>query len=294
MVPRPITVSPNVARSMVEFAPISTSSSTRTIPRWGILRCAAPSQAYPKPSEPTTAPAWRMHRAPTMQPDRTAALGWSHVSSPISAFAPTNAPADITARAPTFAPADTVAPAATEAPRPMRAPRSTCARFETPALGREPGWTSADQIANAAGGFATTTAGLPPAAASAETSSAPARLAAAWRSRRGSATQERSRGEARSSDSTPASRSRGSPTILPPTARATSWSVKKRPRGGLLALRPFSAGRPLDACFTSRECSPATASSGPESPAGRASPRRPCRMAPRCSRPPASGAPRSC
>ena len=42
-VPRPMTVSPRVARSTVTLAPISTSSSTTTRPTWGIFRCACPS-----------------------------------------------------------------------------------------------------------------------------------------------------------------------------------------------------------------------------------------------------------
>ena len=55
-VPRPITVSPRVARSIAMLAPISTSSSTTTRPTWGIFRCACPSKTYPNPSAPSTLP----------------------------------------------------------------------------------------------------------------------------------------------------------------------------------------------------------------------------------------------
>ncbi len=52
LVPRPMTVSPSVARSIAALAPISTSSSSRTIPTCGILRCDA---AVPDVSEPVRA-----------------------------------------------------------------------------------------------------------------------------------------------------------------------------------------------------------------------------------------------
>ena len=44
LVPRPMTVSPSVARSIAVLAPTSTSSSIRTIPSCGIFRCRSPSQ----------------------------------------------------------------------------------------------------------------------------------------------------------------------------------------------------------------------------------------------------------
>ena len=48
-VPRPMTVSPSVARSTVALAPISTSSSSRAMPTCGTLRCPC---AVPDVSEP--------------------------------------------------------------------------------------------------------------------------------------------------------------------------------------------------------------------------------------------------
>src|SRR5207245_1546918 len=45
LVPRRMIVCPSVARSIVVFAPISTSSSTSTEPTCGIFRCASPSKA---------------------------------------------------------------------------------------------------------------------------------------------------------------------------------------------------------------------------------------------------------
>ncbi|EAU64901.1 hypothetical protein STIAU_5450 [Stigmatella aurantiaca DW4/3-1] len=79
-VPRPTTVSPMVALSMHVQAPTSTSSSMRTMPVWGILKCCGPlspsaSKAKPKPSAPTTHEAWRMTREPTWHRSRTVTLG---------------------------------------------------------------------------------------------------------------------------------------------------------------------------------------------------------------------------
>ena len=59
----PMTVLPKRARSMVVFAPISTSFSTMTIPRWGILVCLPSIFSKPNPSPPMTVPEWRMTRS---------------------------------------------------------------------------------------------------------------------------------------------------------------------------------------------------------------------------------------
>ena len=67
-VPRPITVVPREARSIVTFAPISTSSSILRLPTWGILRCFPPDVANPNPSLPSTAPLCTMTRRPIFVP----------------------------------------------------------------------------------------------------------------------------------------------------------------------------------------------------------------------------------
>ena len=69
-VPGPITVSSTLPRSMVVLAPISTSSPMRQRPTWGILRGSSPflPGTYPKPSEPSRTPAWRITRLPTTVP----------------------------------------------------------------------------------------------------------------------------------------------------------------------------------------------------------------------------------
>ena len=54
--PAPITVSCDDHRSIVEFAPTSTSSSRMTRPSWGTVRNPSLVQANPKPSCPIRAP----------------------------------------------------------------------------------------------------------------------------------------------------------------------------------------------------------------------------------------------
>ena len=74
--PRPMRVTPRVARSTQLFAPISTSSSTTTTPACGTLKWRGPfpspsgSKAKPNPSEPITQPGWRITRSPTTQRSR--------------------------------------------------------------------------------------------------------------------------------------------------------------------------------------------------------------------------------
>ena len=87
-VPLPITVSPNVALSIVTHAPISTSSSILTIPTCGILWKLLPSFANPKPSLPITALQCTITRLPTEQPSLTDTLEYSTVSSPTRAPLP--------------------------------------------------------------------------------------------------------------------------------------------------------------------------------------------------------------
>ena len=53
-----IIVSPIAPLSIVVFAPISTSSSTITVPIWSILVLFPFTFTKPKPSEPITAPGW--------------------------------------------------------------------------------------------------------------------------------------------------------------------------------------------------------------------------------------------
>ena len=64
--PSSITVSSSAPRSMVVFAPISTSSPTITLPICGTLTQAPFSGANPKPSPPMTAPGCTMQRAPSV------------------------------------------------------------------------------------------------------------------------------------------------------------------------------------------------------------------------------------
>ena len=111
-------------------------------------------------------------------------------------------------------------------PRPSRAVLWTNAPRATPGDGRDGGAHCSSQEARAAVGFATTTAGRPPACSGFATSRAPARDAAASPRRCSSATQERSAGPARSRGATPESEAPEGPAARPPRAAATSPSVK--------------------------------------------------------------------
>ena len=66
-VPAPIRVLPVCARSTHVFAPISTSSSSTTLPICGIRSSRPSINAQPKPSLPMTQPAWSTTRLPTVQ-----------------------------------------------------------------------------------------------------------------------------------------------------------------------------------------------------------------------------------
>ncbi len=194
MVPRPTTVSPSVARSIAALAPISTSSSTRTVPTCGTLRCACPSQTYPKPSEPTTAPAWRTQRAPIRHPSRTAALGCRMQSSPIrSILAYEGARREDRARADAGAARTTVAPGATATPGPSRAERCTKAPRCDAALapGAGAGRPPARRPARAAASRRERRACRPPPSRP-RRAALPPRFATASAARRSSATQDRS------------------------------------------------------------------------------------------------------
>ena len=68
LVPGPTRVTPSAARSIVVFAPISTSSPISTVPTCGIFRYPCGVGANPKPSLPITQPACRSTRFPTRTP----------------------------------------------------------------------------------------------------------------------------------------------------------------------------------------------------------------------------------
>ena len=77
-------VSPTAGRSIVVFAPISTSSSTTTPPACGILWCVPSGvRAKPKPSLPMTAPSCTTTRLPRVTRSRTETRAWRMQSSPI-------------------------------------------------------------------------------------------------------------------------------------------------------------------------------------------------------------------
>ena len=76
-------VSPSAARSTAVSAPISTSSSTTTMPTCGILWYRpSRSRAKPKPSPPITAPFCTTTRLPSRQRSRTCTPEWITQSSP--------------------------------------------------------------------------------------------------------------------------------------------------------------------------------------------------------------------
>ncbi|MBK7877967.1 MAG: hypothetical protein IPJ77_20005 [Planctomycetes bacterium] len=102
LTPRPMRVAPKRPRSIAAFAPISTSSSTTTLPHCGILRQPSRVGSKPKPSEPITAPACTMQRAPTTTRSYSTTCGWSTVSSPTRTPRPRTTPGKSTARAPTM------------------------------------------------------------------------------------------------------------------------------------------------------------------------------------------------
>lgn len=118
-----------------------------------------------------------------------------------------------------------------EAPRPIRAVGWTRAPRATPTRGRGAGRRISSHRASASAGESTTTAGLSPAASGEGASSAPARLVDTLPARRSAATQERSSRPASARARTPESRSAGSPMTRPPTAAASSPSVKVEPLG---------------------------------------------------------------
>ena len=68
LTPPAIAVSSRAPRSTHALAPISTSSPIRARPTCGTLTCRSPSKTKPNPSEPMTAPAWRITRSPTVVP----------------------------------------------------------------------------------------------------------------------------------------------------------------------------------------------------------------------------------
>ncbi len=80
LTPRPMRVTPRAARSTQLLAPISTSSSTTTIPTCGNLKWRGPwpspsgSKANPNPSAPITTPGCRMTRFPRRQRSRITTL----------------------------------------------------------------------------------------------------------------------------------------------------------------------------------------------------------------------------
>jgi hypothetical protein len=61
----PISVVPMEPRSIVTFAPISTSAPITQWPTCGIFRGTPPTAAYPKPSTPMRVPEWITVRSPT-------------------------------------------------------------------------------------------------------------------------------------------------------------------------------------------------------------------------------------
>ena len=82
-------VSPTAGRSIVVFAPISTSSSITTPPTCGILWCVPSAWwAKPNPSLPMTAPSWMTTRLPTVTRSRSDTRAWITQSSPMTAPSP--------------------------------------------------------------------------------------------------------------------------------------------------------------------------------------------------------------
>ena len=105
LLPRPITVSPRRARSTVVLAPISTSSSTRTLPTCGILPVRAARRRRSRSRRlPSTAPGWTITRWPSGPVARPRRGDAATTSSPSLAPAPTKARAPDAASAPTRAP----------------------------------------------------------------------------------------------------------------------------------------------------------------------------------------------
>src|SRR5207302_417159 len=126
LVPRPIRVTPSMARSTVVLAPISTSSSMTTRPIWGMWMCRrSASCAYPNPSLPTTAPLCTTTRAPRRLPRRIVACAWRMLSGPIWtsssmttwACACTRSPSVTSFPTTTYGPREHSAPTVTRAPR---------------------------------------------------------------------------------------------------------------------------------------------------------------------------------
>ena len=105
--PAAMTVLPKRARSMVAFAPISTSSPISTVPTWGIFFQPFASRTYPNPSLPMTAPLWTITRHPIRHRSRTLTSGYRRQSSPIPASLPTKHWAQRTLRSPIVTPSST-------------------------------------------------------------------------------------------------------------------------------------------------------------------------------------------
>ena len=95
--PSSMTVSSIAPRSIVVFAPISTSSPITTLPTCGIFCHVPRSGAKPKPSAPMTAPGCTMQRAPMRTPSSSVTRGPMRVPSPTATFAPSTVPAPMTA-----------------------------------------------------------------------------------------------------------------------------------------------------------------------------------------------------
>ena len=103
-------VEPMVERSIVVLAPISTLSSTYTLPICGnLLQLPSFSGTNPNPSAPSTQPECRMQFAPTTQLSYILTPAYSVVSLPIFVWCPMNvcgyilAPSAISAPLPIYA-----------------------------------------------------------------------------------------------------------------------------------------------------------------------------------------------
>src|SRR5260370_13030403 len=125
-VPRPIRVSPRAPRSMVVFAPISTSSSTTSRPCCGKIRYSPVSllRAYPNPVDPSTAPACTTTRPPSTTPVCTTTRAIRLQSLPTTAPSSSTTPGPILVPPPILTPSPTTAEGWTPALNPR--PRSRC------------------------------------------------------------------------------------------------------------------------------------------------------------------------
>ena len=233
LVRSPIRVSSSAPRSIVQFAPISTSAPITQPPTCGTLYAPSGPGTYPKPSVPMRAPACTRTRSPSSTPWRMETAWPSRQSTPRRAPRPMSVPGPTHVPRPIRAPCSTTTPGPSDTASSIRAPSSIRADGWIPGGGAGSGWKSRTILAKERWGSSTfrTLNRTPRGSKLRGVNTAPARVP--WTASRiaARAKNARSPGPATSSEATPLNRRSGSPSTSAPTRRARSETVYAGIRG---------------------------------------------------------------